>query len=212
LVSFGKIIPESLIESFPHGIINLHPSLLPKYRGSSPIETAIMNQDHETGLTLMALAKEMDAGPIYAQTRYKLTGDETKPELYEKFARDGADILIKLLPEILDGTIIPAEQDEEEATYCQMLKKSDGELDPKNQSAAEIDARVRAFLGFPKTRLVYRGVELIITKTAVPDFDPGDAWPDIFTCAGDTRLQILEIISPKSGKNMKFADYLNGLK
>jgi methionyl-tRNA formyltransferase len=207
LISYGKVVPDEVINSFPHGIINVHPSLLPKYRGSSPIESAIVNLDDRTGISIMKLSTEMDAGPIYVQTEIALDGTETKPELYKKMAEMGADVLIDILPDIVDGSIKPYEQDEEQATYCEKLEKSDGELDPTIDTAAELDAKVRAYLDFPRTRLD----GLIVTKTRLLDSYSGEDWPDIIPCANDTALQILEVVSPKSGKTMAFTDYLNGL-
>lgn len=212
LVSYGKIIPESIIQLFPSGIINLHPSLLPKYRGPSPIEAAILNGDRETGLTLMALAKAMDAGPIYYQETISLSGTETKPELYESLSRQGAELMIEKLPGILDGRIQALPQDDTLATYCQLIdRQTDGYITPATMTASECERRVRAYLGWPKTRLDYLGAEVIVTKARVLDNYQGDNWPDIIQCRNETYLQIVEIIAP-SGKQMKTADYLRGLK
>ncbi|MGE5309657.1 MAG: methionyl-tRNA formyltransferase [Sphaerimonospora mesophila] len=212
LVSYGKIIPESIIQLFPNGIINLHPSLLPKYRGPSPIEAAILNGDPKTGLTLMALAKAMDAGPIYCQETVSLSGTETKPELYESLSRQGAELMIEKLPGILDGRIKPVPQDDTLATYCQLIdRQADGYITPATMPASECERRVRAYLGWPKTRLDYLGTEVIVTKAQVLDSYQGDNWPDIIQCQDETYLQIVEIIAP-SGKQIKTADYLRGLK
>ena len=212
LVSYGKIIPESIINLFPSGIINLHPSLLPKYRGPSPIEAAILSGDRKTGLTLMALVKAMDAGPIYYQETVSLSGAETKPELYESLSRRGAELMIEKLPGILDGSIQPIPQDDTLATYCQLInRQTDGYITPTTMTASECERRVRAYLDWPKTRLDYLGTEIIVTKARVLDSYQGDNWPDIIQCQDETYLQIVEIIAP-SGKQMKTADYLRGIK
>ena len=99
LVAYGKIIPQSIIDLFSPGIINVHPSLLPKYRGPSPIESAIINRDNETGVSIMKLDAQMDAGPIYAQIHKKLSGTETKPQLYNELFSSGSELLISILPQ-----------------------------------------------------------------------------------------------------------------
>ncbi|HMQ09360.1 MAG TPA: methionyl-tRNA formyltransferase [Candidatus Nanoperiomorbaceae bacterium] len=212
LVSYGKIIPQSIIDIFPNGIINLHPSLLPQYRGPSPMETAIVNGDSKTGLTIMSLVREMDAGPIYYQEVVPLSGTETKPELYDVLSRRGAELLVDKLPSILDGQLPAEPQDESLATYCRLIdRQTDGVIDPHTMTASECERRVRAYLGWPKTRLSYLGSEVIVTKARILDNYQGDAWPDVIKCHNDTYLQIIELVAP-SGKQMKTADYLRGIR
>jgi len=151
LVAYGKIIPQSIIDLFTPGIINVHPSLLPKYRGPSPIESAIANRDTETGVSIMQLDSKMDAGPIYTQTRQSLTGKETKFELYDKLFHEGTSLLIKNLPNIINGSLQPTPQDDSQASYCQLLNKDDSWLDTERMTAAEAEAHVRAHLGFPRS-------------------------------------------------------------
>src|SRR5690606_11212699 len=105
LVSYGKIIPQDILELFKPGIINVHPSLLPKYRGPSPIESAILHGDTKTGVSIIKLSEEMDAGPIYCQQEMSLTGVETKPQLYKDLSLVGAELLINNLTAILEGKI-----------------------------------------------------------------------------------------------------------
>ncbi len=207
LVSYGKIIPESVIDIFANDIINVHPSLLPKYRGPSPIESAIANGDAQTGISIMALAKEMDAGPVYFQEKIMLNGTETKPELYEKFSRRGAKLLCEKLPTILSGELIAKNQNDADATYCKLLRKDDGILDPTKMSAKVCEQKIRAYLGFPKTRIVFRNHEIIVTAAKVRE-NPND-----FTvpCAENSHLEIIELIAP-SGKKMASVDFVRGLK
>jgi len=209
LVSYGKIIPESVIQAFPKGIINIHPSLLPVYRGPSPIESAILNGDNVTGISIMSLEKAMDAGPVYLQERTKLSGNETRPELYDQFSNRGAELLIENLPRILDGNMKAKPQDESVATYCKMITKADGDLDPTTMTAADCERRVRAFVGWPKTRISLLGQNVIVTKARVLDCFSGDNWPDVIICHDKSALQIIELIS-LSGNQMKTADYLRG--
>ncbi|MCL1876498.1 methionyl-tRNA formyltransferase [Candidatus Saccharibacteria bacterium] len=212
LASFGKIVRQSTIDAFPRGIVNIHPSLLPKYRGSTPIETAILNGDNETGVSLMQLVAKMDAGGVFAAGKIALNGDETKQELYEKLANLGAELLIENLPKIMSGELPPAPQNDADATFTAQLSKTAGDLDPTTMTATECERKVRAFLNFPRTRLHFMGQETVVTAARiVPNF-AGDDWADIIPCAGDTFLQVTELINPKSGKKMRVADYLRGLR
>ncbi len=212
LVSYGKIIPQSIIDSFPKGIVNLHPSLLPYYRGPSPIETAILHGDAKTGLTIMSLVRKMDAGPIYYQETVSLSGAETKPELYEVLSHRGAALIVEKLSDILSGSLVAKPQDDTLATYCSLIdRRTDGVIDPATMTADECERRVRAYLGWPKTRLDYLDHEVIVVKARVLKDYQGDSWPDVIKCQHDTYLQIVELVAP-SGKKMKTAEYLRGIK
>lgn len=214
LSSYGQIVSQKIIDVFEFGIVNIHPSLLPKYRGSTPIESTILNGDKIAGVSLMSLTNEMDAGPIYKQEAIKLRGDEDKNELYSRLSNLGSDLLLEALPNIISGKLKPSPQQNVDinVSYTQKLSKTDGELDPTTMTATECERKVRAYLGFPKTRLDFMGEKVIITKAkSLENFD-GDDWPDIVKCANNSALQIIKLVSPKSGKNMKITDYLNGLK
>lgn len=206
LVSFGKIIPQTIIDLFEPGIINVHPSLLPLYRGPSPIEQAILNGDKQTGVSIMQLSARMDAGPVYTQTTVELSGQETKPELYQLLAERGAKALVDSLDEIISGELAPIPQDEAVTSYTKLLSKDDGLIDPTQQSATQIERAVRAFIGYPKTRLTFKGVPVIVTKAHVAN------QPDETTieCADDSWLAIDSLISP-TGKQMTTQAYLRGL-
>ena len=209
LVSYGKIIPSSIINLFTPGIINVHPSLLPKYRGPSPIESAIANGDRETGVSIMKLEAAMDAGPVYSQIRVALTGKETKPSLYESLGATGVTELLKQLPDILDSTLPPVPQDESSATYCQLLTKQDGRIDPATISAHKAEAMVRAYLGFPKTRIDLLGRSVIVTKAHVTEQTETPPSPLTVRCSDGLYLSIDELIAP-SGKLMSGESFLRG--
>lgn len=206
LVSYGKIIPQSIIDIFTPGIVNVHPSLLPKYRGPSPIEAAIAGGDQETGVTIMQLSAEMDAGPLYAYSPLELTGRETQPELYATLGDLGATMLVTLLPRIIDGTAQPAPQDHEQATYCNLLTKQDAVLDPTQWTAAEAERRVRAYLSFPRVRYTLGTHTLIITKAHVARTA---STPLDIVCRENTVLSIDELIAP-NGKRMSAEAFLHG--
>lgn len=198
LVSYGKIVPQSIINLFTPGIINVHPSLLPKYRGPSPIESAILNGDKSTGISIMELSKEMDAGPIYHQVEFHLPKYETKPHLYKKLAETGTSELIAALPRILDGSLQPTPQKDADATYCQLLTKEDGRLNPASMTAHEAERRIRALLGFPKTRLTLHGHDIIVTKAHIAT--QGETGLAVEFSDGNSLI-IDELVGP-SGKTM----------
>ena len=206
LVAYGRIIPQSLIDIFPRGIINLHPSTLPRYRGPTPIESAILNGDVETGVSIMQLSAGMDSGPVYSQTVVKLNGTESKFALGEQLAQIGASMILEILPSILDGSLVPVPQDENAATYCQLFDKSDSLLDPSKLTALEAERKVRAHLGYPKTRHYIDGRPVIITAAHISDVNKTIL--DV-VCSDKNVLSIDQLIS-HNGKLMDAASYLNG--
>lgn len=206
LVSYGKILPESIISLFSPGIINVHPSLLPKYRGPSPVESAILNGDTETGVTIMQLSKAMDAGPIYSQITVTLHDTETAPELEQQLAELGAQELTKTLPTIINGSSVPTPQDDTSATYCHLLSKDNSFLDTRKLTADQAERQVRAYLAFPKTKAEIAGHPIVITKAHVSR--ELNNVLDI-KCSDNRYLTVDELIGP-SGKPMNAAAFLNG--
>lgn len=148
LSAFGRIIPEELLEMYPVGIVNIHPSLLPRWRGASPIEQTILAGDKQAGVTLMKLVKEMDAGPVYVQKSIDLDGTENASGLYNTLGSLGANVLVESLPAIISGDLKAQEQDHSKATLAPMIKKEDGEID-WNDKAETIDRKVRAYVRWP---------------------------------------------------------------
>ena len=206
LVSYGKIIPQSIIDLFTPGIINVHPSLLPRYRGPSPIEAAIIHHDNQTGVTIMQLSAAMDAGPIYAQHIIPLDHTETKPALYATLSHIGNQLLIDTLPDILSGALTPTPQNDADVTYCSLLSKQDGLLDPADLTAVQAEARVRAFLGVPRTRLPLGDQTLIITRAHV---SKTAETPLSVQFSDGNYLAPDELIAP-SGKTLTAEAFLRG--
>lgn len=206
LVSYGKIIPSSTIDLFTPAIINVHPSLLPKYRGPSPIESVIKNGELMTGVSIMQLTPEMDVGPIYGQIAHQLSGTETRIDLRKTLARVGTTTLITLLPNILNGSIQPVPQKNDEASYCRLLNKNDVILVPNEVTAAEAERQVRAYLGFPKTKLDVLGHNVVITKAHVSNEQKSQL--DIRFKDGK-YLSIDELIAP-SGNKVTAREFING--
>lgn len=163
LVAYGKMVPQSIIDIFSRGIINIHPSLLPLHRGPTPIESVILNGENKTGVSLMSLVKEMDAGPVYAQETLKLQGAETKQELADRLLKKGSDLLLGLLPEIIAGNVEPKPQNDSRATYDSLISKKDGAVDWQ-KSAVAIEREIRAYATWPGSHTILAGKEVIITK------------------------------------------------
>lgn len=205
LSSFGRIVPQEIIDLFTPGIVNIHPSMLPKYRGPSPIEAAILNGDTETGVSIMLLNAEMDAGPIYAQSSYALNGTETQPELYEILADHGSSLLIQNLPRIMDGSHQPTPQ-QGEASYSHLLQKADATPNPADHTAETLARKVRAHILFPKTKLTLMGQ--LVTVTVAHASDVRTSLLDV-SCKDESYLVIDELIGP-SGRRMSGQDFLNG--
>lgn len=206
LVSYGKIIPQSIIDLFTPGIINVHPSLLPLYRGPSPVESAILHGDSETGVSIMQLSKDMDAGPVYSQATMSLDHTETKPQLYQALARLGIKELCHVLPQILEGSLQPTAQDHAKATYCSLLSKKDSLLHPAELTATEAERHVRAFLGFPRTKIKLGEQTVIVIRAHLVS---KKETPLDVMFADEKFLSIDELIAP-SGKAMSTQEFLRG--
>ena len=205
LVAYGKLISQSIIDVFPHGIVNIHPSLLPAYRGPTPIEQAILDGAPKTGVSLMQLVKKMDAGPVYAQREVNLQGSESKKHLTDQLLQHGKNLLIETLPHILSGTLTPLPQDEQNATYTSLIKKSDGIMDLR-KPAKQLEREVRAYNGWPKSKATMLGHDIVVTKVRIAE-DESDGALTITCDPG--WLEILELIAP-SGRTMTGIDFLRG--
>jgi methionyl-tRNA formyltransferase len=205
LVAYGRIIPQRVIDLFPLGIVNIHPSLLPKYRGPTPIETPIARQETETGVSIMQLSIGMDEGPVYVQHQVVITPDETKFTLYNKLAHASSELLFDTLPSIIDGSLQPKPQNNQAASYCQLLERADGLLRLDVMTAAEADAHVRAYLGFPGSRTMLGDIEVIITSAHVSDTPT----PLSIACA-DSNYLVIDTLKPVGKKEMPAKAFLSG--
>ena len=208
LASFGVLIKSDLLELFePEGILNLHPSLLPLYRGASPIESAILNGDQDFSVSIMKLVKAMDAGPIYYQTTVKASEFSSnlpeKSEIYQKLAIIGTNWLI----EHLDSLPKPTLQDDEKATFTTKFDKTDSNLSLSEMSATEALNRIRAFQGFPKSKLQIHSHECIILKAHVETEKSNN--PLSFPCQ-DGNFLVIDQLQPASKKPMDAKSFING--
>ncbi|USN96408.1 MAG: methionyl-tRNA formyltransferase [Candidatus Nomurabacteria bacterium] len=170
LVAYGRIVSQEIIDMFPKGIINIHPSLLPRYRGPTPIEATILNGDDRAGVSIIQLTAGMDEGPIYSQKSLNISGTETKFELYKKIEETVTPLFFEVFPKIIDGTLKPEPQNNNEASYCKLIQKSDSRVD-WNKSALEIEREIRTFLGWPQSKTNLGKTEIIITKAHVVSGD-----------------------------------------
>jgi len=183
VASYGKIIPQAVLDIPKHGNINVHPSLLPKYRGASPIQSVLLNGDKETGVTIMLMDEKMDHGEIVSSIQCPVSKNEKFKELHDRLANLGADLLVKTIPDYLSGKIKPQEQDHDKATFCKMIKKSDGEIDWQ-QPAEKIYNQWRALylwpgifsdkcLGIKDENLKIKFIELSLINTKNHNLKPG---------------------------------------
>ncbi len=185
LVAYGKILPQEILEIPKHGFLNVHPSLLPKYRGPSPIHSAILSGDNKTGVSLILLDEEVDHGPILNQSEVAITPEDTHETLIDKLAREGAKILLQTLPDYLDGKITPKPQNHTKATTTEHIQKQNGFIHPQNPPDKKIVGRmIRAY--FP--------------------------WPTVWTKLDGKIIKFLPggLIQPEGKRPMTKKEFLNG--
>ncbi|MBI9102985.1 MAG: methionyl-tRNA formyltransferase [Spirochaetales bacterium] len=221
-VAYGRIFGPKFLDLFPLGGLNLHPSLLPKYRGCSPVNAAILHGDSKSGVTIQRLAHEMDSGEILKQEIYPLKGNEKADKLLDIFSEIGARLLIETLDEIESGTIEGHAQDEADVSFCTFIKKEDG-LIPWVSSAVEIDRMARAYCPWPGIYTTFKGQKLNIADVSVYTGDltfnnsePGkvlgiDKNEGILIQTGDGILAALSL-QLQARKAMDFKSFLNGNK
>lgn len=203
LIAYGQIVPAGIINMFPRGIINLHPSLLPKHRGPTPIESVILGGEEQTGVSIMQLSEAMDAGPVYVQASYSLKSDESKQEISDNLLAMGEQLIMEHLPRIIDGSLKPKPQDNTLATYDGLISKQDGIID-WTKDASVIAREIRAYLGWPGSRTDLHNKKVIITSATVTELSgtPGEVQitgKRLIVCCGNNAL-IINKLKP-AGKN-----------
>ncbi|MDD4333112.1 MAG: methionyl-tRNA formyltransferase [Patescibacteria group bacterium] len=162
-IAYGQIIPQAILDIPKYGCINVHGSLLPKYRGAACIAAAILNGDEETGITIMKMDASLDTGPILSQTKIKLAPTETAGTLFEKLSKLGADFLLPTIKDYISGKIKPTAQDNSQASYIKEFKKEDGMIDWQ-KNAIEIERFVRAMNPWPGAYTKITNYKLQITN------------------------------------------------
>ena len=208
LAAFGKIVPQDAIDAIPCGIINVHPSLLPKYRGTTPIETPLLNGDTETGVSVMRLVMAMDAGPILAQAKVPITAETTKQSLYDELSTLGAKLILDVLPGTLAKNAPETPQNEAEATFTAKLSKDLSDLKFAEKTAQTLANEVRAYAGFPKSKTFLLGIPCTITKAHVAD----SPLTELDQQCADGKYLIIDRLLPENSKEMDAKSFLNGHK
>ena len=219
VVAYGRILPESFLYAFPNGAVNVHFSLLPKYRGAAPVNWAIVNGETETGVTTMKMDTGLDTGDILLQRRTRIGDEETAPELMERLGLIGADLLIDTLREIESLTPIP--QDEGAASFAPIMKREDGLID-WSMAAIQIASRVRGFQPFPGTFSYLDQKKVVIWKASADDGDENSSNPPgmivssdrrgiTIAAGGGTVLQVEEV-QFEGKRRMSVRDALNGVE
>lgn len=214
VVAFGQILRPPLLEAPPLGCLNVHASLLPRWRGASPIQHAILAGDAETGVTIMRMDAGLDSGPILAQRAHPIRPEHTGGSLSAELSRLGAELLLETLPQYVEGELLPRPQPLEGVTMAPRLTRADGILDPM-RPAADLARCVRAFDPWPGTRLVWPEGSLAILRaqaiqgqTGVPGTIIGrDPSPALATTDGHL---LLDQVKPPGGRAMTGAEYLAG--
>lgn len=166
LFAYGKILPNETIDLFPAGIVNIHPSLLPKHRGPSPLENTLLAGDTVAGTSIMLITQEMDAGPILAQSQFAIASDVSKQDLWQQLIGASRELLIPTLNQYLHNEITPCPQPKRVLpSYSRIIKKTDGDIDPSTANALELERTIRAYAGWPGTRIpiIWRGETVSLT-------------------------------------------------
>ncbi len=216
VVSYGQLIPKEILEIPSAGALNIHPSLLPRYRGAAPIQRAIMAGEEETGVTIMWMNERLDAGDIFLQERVEIGPEETYGELHDRLAKVSAELIVKALDMLEKGEIIRIPQREEEATYAKPISKEETEID-WSRPAREVHNLVRALSPKPGARATISGQRFKIYRARPSEGEgtPGevvvkDVKKGILKVAcGDGCLEILEI-QPEGKRVMDAASFLRG--
>ena len=216
VAAFGQILRKEALDLPSRGCINVHGSLLPRWRGAAPIQAALLNGDEQTGITIMQMDAGMDTGPILSQRALPIQPEDTTATLGKRMAELGARLLIETLPKYLSGELRPQPQDNEQATYASMLKKEDGEL-KFNESAVQLSRRVRAFSPWPGAYTTCQGLYLKIHKAhAVAENasgkQPGEAlvYQGLPAIACAEGLLLLDELQPAGKKSMPGKAFLAG--
>jgi methionyl-tRNA formyltransferase len=217
VVGYGQIIPQSIIDLPREGILNVHASLLPKYRGAAPIQWAIANGETETGVTIMQIDAGLDTGDMLLKSSVAIGPQETAPELSARLAPLGAQLLLQTIRQIANGTVKREKQNDAEATLAPILKKEDGLID-WSQSASASYNRLRGFTPWPGAYTSFRGQQLSVVR-AKPAVESAVAAGTLHAekrrllagCGGNTVLELLEV-QPAGKKRMSAEAFLNGYK
>ena len=215
VAAYGKILPQAVLDLPRRGCVNVHASLLPKWRGPSPISAAILAGDRETGVSIMELVRKMDAGPVISRRAMDIEAEDTTGTLETKLAALGAEELVRVLPGWFDGELVPEPQDEESATYCHILTKQDGWLKAA-MTAAEAARAVRAFNPWPSAYVEMDGERLAVWAAHAAEGSDAPGMVRVVrkrpaVAFGQGLLVLAEVQRP-GGKRLTGEQFLAGLR
>ena len=215
VVAYGRIIPQWMLDLPPYGNINLHGSLLPKYRGAAPIQWAIANGEHVTGVTTMVLEAGLDTGPMLLARSVPIGEEETAEDLFISLSAIGAELMVQTLAGIHDGSVTPLAQDHTQATLAPILTREDGLMDFARTARQTYD-RWRGFQPWPGAHTLLRGKKLIVHRMRIAEgliVPPGEMLVQgdrlFLGCAAETTLELLEV-QMEGKRRMPAAEFLRG--
>ena len=217
LLSYGTMIPPEILDSFPLGIINIHPSLLPKYRGPSPVQTTLLNGDSEAGVSIMLLKTEMDAGPIIVQKKINIESEDNHETLNNKLFSLGNKLLLDNLQKYIDKKIETHSQDNNQATYAKMIKKEDGLID-WNNSAEQINNQIKAFYTWPGAYTYFNDKLIKIIKADFIGKETSHKIAEVFLNDNKVAIQTKKgllyplIVQIEGKQKMDINPFINGYK
>lgn len=220
VAAYGKILPKKILEIPRFGSVNVHASLLPKYRGASPVQSAILADEKETGITLMLMNEKMDEGDILAQEKIEIGENDTAENLLEKLGKSGAEMIVKFIPEWTSKKINPRPQDGKEATYCGMIKREDGKVN-WNEPAEKIYRQYRAYQPWPGIYTFYEKnhrpsrlklTDILSDKEINTGEKPGKIVEYNRNIAVQTGkgLIVLREVQPEGKKTMNIKEFIRG--
>ena len=218
VVAFGRILPDALLAIPRLGMINVHASILPSYRGAAPIQRAVLAGEAETGVTIMRVASELDAGPVFRVATVPIPPDATSGDMEAVLARLGAEQVLPVVDAIADGHAVETPQDHAKATHAAKVTKSEGTID-WNDVASVVHNRVRGLQPWPLASTTLNGERLVVRRTHAVGLDAHDAVPGtvvrgygdelVVACGGGTALRVLEI-QPEGRRVMTVREFLAG--
>ena len=214
VAAYGQILPQALLDIPKNGSLNVHASLLPRWRGAAPIQAAIRHGDKQSGVSIMQMDAGLDTGPILSQQSIMVATDETGGSLTERLSQIGADLLVETIPKLLSGEIAPDPQDESLATHAPMLKKSDGELDLE-ATAEQLARQIRAFDPWPGSFIMWGDRRLVVKRahtallngTATGKVTVVEKVPAVATREG---VLVLDVIQPAGKREMSGEAFVRG--
>lgn len=216
VVAYGKILPKEVLDVPKLYCMNVHASLLPKYRGAGPIQWSVLNGEKETGVTTMLMAEGLDTGDMLMKKSTEIGENETASELHDRLSVIGAELLIETIDAIKQGNVTPTRQNDDESSYSPMLTKDMCPID-FSKTAREIHNQIRGLSDWPSATAIMGGKRIKIYKSHIVEKTNGEAGEIVdadkfIVCCGDGNAVAIDEIQAEGGKRMKTADYLRGNK